>query len=203
VRGGADGDVSGDDGGEEMTEQTLYNIWNYFLELEQDMKNTSRYIEPEGQENVHSFEFAKLIVLSCTEVESVFKLLCSEIDSSKGKGNISDYKATILGKYPKIVDATVSISRWGKDIKPFEDWSSGKLTWWDAYGSIKHNRGANFENATYLNSVYALSALYISILYLAKATNIDLDSGSSQYIYSQYTSQILCCALDKELPDFE
>lgn len=186
-----------------MTNQELNNIWNYFLELEQDMKSTSRYIEPEGQENVHSFEFAKMIVLSCTEVESVFKLLCLEIDSGKEKGNMSDYKAMILEKYPKIVDATVSISRWGKDIKPFKGWDTGKLAWWGAYQNIKHNRGANFRNATYYNAIYALSALYILIFYLAKASNTEFRSGDSQYIYSQYSIQYFCCALEKELPDFE
>ena len=62
-----------------MTEQTLNEIWNYYLTLEADISNTSRYIEPRGQENVHSFEFAKILILACTELESVFKLLCIEI----------------------------------------------------------------------------------------------------------------------------
>ncbi len=186
-----------------MTEQELNNIWNYFLELEQDMKNTSRYIEPAGQENVYSFEFAKLIVLSCTEVESVFKLLCLEIDPSKEKGNMSDYKATILGKYPRIVDATVSISRWEKDIKPFEGWKKGKLTWWDAYQGVKHSRGVHFSDATYYNAAYALSALYILVLYLAKIITDDINLHDCKYISSRYVPPIICCKPDKELPDFE
>ncbi|MBP1565972.1 MAG: hypothetical protein IJP18_01900 [Oscillospiraceae bacterium] len=184
-----------------MTVQTLHNIWNYFLELEQDMKNTSRYIEPEEQENVYSFEFAKLIVLSCTEVESVFKLLCLEIIPGMEKGNMSDYKATILGKYPKIVDATVSISRWGKDIKPFNGWDTGKLSWWNAYQGIKHNRGANFSEATYKNAVYALSALYVLIFYYY-ALNGDIPYGS-KYIHSEYEPPFLLAKQAKELPDFE
>ena len=55
-----------------MDEKTLHGMWNYFLMLENDLDNTSRYIEPQGQENVYSFEFAKLLVLACTEIESDF-----------------------------------------------------------------------------------------------------------------------------------
>ena len=62
-----------------MTKDELLGIWNYYLSLENDLANTSRYIEPMGQENVHSFEFAILIILACTEVESAFKILCQLI----------------------------------------------------------------------------------------------------------------------------
>ena len=55
-----------------MTTQTINEIWNYYLTLEGDITNTSRFIEPSGQENVHSFEFAKILILACTELESVF-----------------------------------------------------------------------------------------------------------------------------------
>ena len=49
-----------------MTTQTINEIWNYYLTLEGDIANTSRFIEPSGQENVHSFEFAKILILACT-----------------------------------------------------------------------------------------------------------------------------------------
>lgn len=66
-----------------ITKETMNEIWNYYLSLEKDLDNTSRYIEPKGQENVFSFEFAKPLVLSCTELESVLKLLCCECDGKK------------------------------------------------------------------------------------------------------------------------
>lgn len=52
-----------------ITAGIINGIWNYYLSLEKDLDDTSRYIEPKGQENVFSFEFAKLLVLSCTELE--------------------------------------------------------------------------------------------------------------------------------------
>ena len=66
-----------------LTKEQLNGIWNYYLSLERDMANTSQYIEPMGQEDVHSFEFAKILILSCTEVESLFKILCEEIEHKK------------------------------------------------------------------------------------------------------------------------
>ena len=44
-----------------ITEDELTNMWNYFLTLEQDISNTSRFVEPSTQENVFSFEFYKIL----------------------------------------------------------------------------------------------------------------------------------------------
>lgn len=185
-----------------ITEKELSGIWNYYLSLEKDLDNTSRFIEPRGQENVFSFEFAKLLVLSCTELESVLKLLCYE-RSGETKGNFGEYKETILAHYPKIVFAEVSIARWGETIRPFGGWDKGRLSWWDAYGNVKHNRKDNFTEATYKNVVYALSALYISIFYLSQETGVLFSDYDSTYIESNYSVRGLAVAKTRELPDFD
>lgn len=185
-----------------MTQIDLDSIWNYYLSIETDLASTSQFIEPRGQENVFSFEFFKILILSCTEVEAVFKDLCMEKTGKKG-GNISEYKETILTHFPRIIYAKVYISRWGKAIFPFEGWDSGKLKWWDAYNAIKHNRNDNFHDATYQNAVYALSALYILILYLSKTTRLELNDTGSKYIFSEYTYKLFAGAPDRKLPDFE
>lgn len=185
-----------------ITKETMNEIWNYYLSLEKDLDNTSRYIEPKGQENVYSFEFAKLLVLSCTELESVLKLLCYECNGKKA-GNIGEYKGIILEKYPKIVFAEVNIARWGETIRPFEGWDKGSLFWWSAYGNVKHNREDNFKEATYKNAVYALSALYISIFYLASKSNITFSGYASIYIQSDYSARNLAVAPNKKLPDLD
>ena len=185
-----------------ITSSIINGIWNYYLSLEKDLDNTSRYIEPKGQENVFSFEFAKLLVLSCTELESVFKLMCYECSGEK-KGNFGEYKETILSHYPKIVFSEVYISRWGEMIRPFYNWDKGKLAWWDAYSSVKHNREANFKEATYKNVVYALSALYISICYLSRISGVSFPDYASIYIQSDYVSHMLAGSPSKKLPDFD
>lgn len=183
-----------------MNERELTNIFNYYLSLENDFSKTSQYIEPRGQENVHSFEFSKLLILSCTEIEAVFKILCEEKEGKKC-GNIREYKGAILKHFPKIVDAEVYIPRWAKQIRPFEGWDNGSLKWWKAYINVKHNRGTHFEDATYENAVHALSALYILILYLDKVFKIGLNIETS-YILSDYTDKYIVDPPETPLPDF-
>ena len=55
---------------EHLTNESFNGIWNYFLSIEQDLADTSRYVEPRGQEDVRSFEFAKIIILASIEAES-------------------------------------------------------------------------------------------------------------------------------------
>lgn len=184
-----------------MTEKEFYGIWNYYLSIENDLANTSRYIEPAGQEKVYSFEFAKILILACAEIESVFQVICLALDGKK-VGDISEYKRIILSKYPKIVDATVSVSRLGKHIRPYSEWSSGPLSWWNAYQEVKHSRQSNFALATYWNALNAIAALYILIFYLAKIENFDFRGTDSQYIYSKYAGQLLACKAPEDLPDF-
>ena len=65
-----------------MEKRELENMCNYFLDLEKELADSSRYIEPEGQEKTYSFEFRKLIILSCTEFESACKALCELLKAS-------------------------------------------------------------------------------------------------------------------------
>lgn len=185
-----------------MTQMKLDNIWNYYMSLEGDFTNTSRFIEPINQEDVYSFEFAKLLILSCTEIESLLKLLCIELSGNKC-GNMGEYKDVILSYFPKIVFAEVYIPRWAKTVLPFSGWDAGKLSWWDTYSDIKHDRSNNFKDATYKNAVYALAALYILILYLAQMKKIHINDSDSTYIISEYSSKYLVCSPSRQLPDFE
>ena len=182
-----------------LTKEQLNGIWNYYLSLERDMANTSQYIEPMGQEDVHSFEFAKILILSCTEVESLFKILCEEIEHKKA-GNMSEYKEIILNKYPRIIEAEVNISRLNRNLKPFAEWDCKKLLWWDAYQEVKHNRDNAFSLATYRNAVMALSALYILVFYVSKTTNISFPNYKSEYIDSEYSDPYFLCSPEKSIP---
>ena len=202
MRGRADEDVSETDGGEMMTEKELQNMWYYFLDLDRELSDSSRYIEPDGQEKVYSFEFRKIIILACTECETAFKAICESIDDTQNRGSIADYKKVILGKYPKIVNAEVNIKRWHRNVKPFAEWDTRKLSWWTANQNIKHDRGANFDQATYENATYALSALYILVFYLFAINNQDMPYEWG-YIDSEYGMPTLLCQPNKKLPDFE
>ena len=179
-------------------------IWDYYLVLEQDLANTSRYVEPNGQEDVYSYEFMKLIILACTEVEATLKLLCRESSSGiSTAGNMCQYKEYILLHFPRIIESEVYIPRWDRHVKPFENWNVGKLSWWDAYQKVKHNREENLSMATYKVAAIAMSALYILIFYLAAVCKVNFDDAESKYIFSEYASQFLACRAPRALPDFE
>ena len=184
-----------------LTKKELDGMWNYFLSIEQDLANTGRYIEPSGQENVYSFEFAKLLILACTEIESIFKEICKKIEG-KEAGNISDYKSVILTHFPRIIESVVDIPRLAKSIEPFKGWNEGPLVWWNAYNEIKHSRGKHFYQASYINATTAMAALYILIFYLAKIYQFDFNDCKSIYIESEYASPYIIGFPSKELPDF-
>lgn len=134
----------------------LTTCWNYFLSLDRDLNETARYIEPESQENTFSFEFYKIIMLGCAEIETAFKQVCKAIDSSKKSGSIDKYKEMILSRYPKIEDCEVVVRRWhSRAIRPFEGWSQGPLFWWNAFYFYLNKSGMSKpEYEAFVNELY-------------------------------------------------
>ena len=183
-----------------MDNININDLWFYYLSISKDMENTSLYVEPREQENVYSLEFCKIIVLSCVELETVLKAICYKAEGGK-HGDIGDYKKVILSHFPKIVEAEVIVSRYEKTIKPFESWNN-RLFWWDAYQTVKHGFGDSFKAGTYKNAVYALAALYISILYYMRITNSKLSTYNNGYLTSDYEDHVLSIGGLKQLPDF-
>ena len=175
------------------------SIWNYFLVLEKDLEATTRYVEPHNQDKVYSIEFYKILILAATECESAMKVLCQSICGNE-KGNIGEYKETILSKYPGIVNAEVSIPRAQRIIKPFDKWSASKLDWWDAYGNTKHNHIDCFSTANYLMAVKALGALYVLVFYLEKERREEFSRLDSVYYKSKYTYKCLITEGGQKLP---
>ena len=183
--------------------QELENIWFYYLSLEADMEKTEDYVEPYLQEKVYSFEFYKIILLSCCEIESIFKILYKEL-KGKEAGDIGKYKEAVLGRFPHIVEARVIVPRWrAKNIRPFSGWDSSPLEWWSVYQRIKHSRGYNYKDATYENAAYALSALYILILYLYYLSGYECKADDAKYIESTYYHHPIDGKDYERLPDTE
>ena len=178
------------------------SVWNYFLALEDDLKETSRYVEPYNQDDVYSIEFFKIMVLASTECESVMKMMCKEL-SGEEKGDISDYKQILLTHFPGICNAEVYIPRAGfKCICPFADWSSKPLNWWSVYQNCKHSRHSHFCDANYETTTTVMGALYILLLYFCKLMGDDYTLlRGTQYIYSKYTSKVMITECgDEHLP---
>lgn len=186
-----------------MNEFEITNYKNYFKCLESDLFETARYAEPMGQEDVYSFEYFKIIMLACSEVETVLKLICKSIDARKSPRNIKEYAEIFLDKYPKIKEVEVSVSRICKTIKPFKDWSTEKcMKWWDEHQDIKHHRHKDFEKATYRNAMYSLAGLYVLLLYLIRINDVQLDIDSN-YFYNDSEGQPHYVSGPGRLLDFE
>ena len=180
----------------------IKNCWYYYLSLENDLARTAQFVEPHSQESVYSFEFYKILVLACVEVESLFKGFCAFLENENAV-DISIYKGILLKHLPQIVDAEVLITRSGSSYKPFSGWNNSPLPWWETYNQVKHNRGEKLIEATYLNAVLALSALYLLVLYYAKMTGADLPDQQSEYIVSKYSKKYLVVSPEEQLPGFD
>ena len=173
------------------------SYWHYFLILEEDFKNTLRYIYlTESNFETYSAEYAKQLISISIEFETICKLLCQEIDNSK-PGNIGQYKGTILTKFPHIWSTPIFIDQQNHmKIFPLEEWKEkgGTLRWWTDYNDIKHTRHLNFNKATLKNTLYALGSLLILESYLYKlayplpssyrfGTTLLRAPGLAEYIY--------------------
>jgi len=197
-----------------MGKAEVLNHWKYFLTLENDLSNLKNYIEiQEDNYKTYSFELSKLLQLSCSEIDSVCRMLCKTIDSSKDyfddaiySGNIANYKDTILKTYPHLTKSEVHIPDLSKNILPWADWDSKNApNWWEGYNKVKHYRHSCFKEANLKNTLFSMSALMIIIMYLyrtVESTSRATPYPSPVYFDSDYFGSIRVTSPSKELPDF-
>lgn len=139
------------------------------LELFSDtIKRILRHIEPiDAHLSVFSHEIRNLLILACTEVEAQWKgiLKANRYDfstDSRGveRATTSDYVklnlALRLSEYVSCLPYTPDIS----PRAPFKDWDPSQptksLQWYSAYNAVKHDREAQFSQASL---EYALDAV--------------------------------------------
>ena len=70
------------------------------------------------------------------------------------------------------------------------------------YQHIKHSRGTSYSDASYINAVTSLGALYLLIFFLAYQVGLSFDDCKSEYITSEYQHKYLIARPDIKLPDF-
>lgn len=144
------------------------------------MREVFRFVEPEKRNlKTYGHEIRHLLILACTEVEAQCKavLRANRYRVAKNKKgepiswNTSDYAK--LEKAMHLSGWTVDLARYEKiRLKPFADWSPAKrptgtesprLSWYDAYNAVKHDRDAAFPQATLKNVLDALAAVQILV----------------------------------------
>lgn len=141
--------------------------WNYFLSIEDDVVQMSRYLEPtEHNFDAYSVELARILFAAASEVDVVSKRLCVKVNQESEASNITGYKKEILNACPDIVAAVVEIPRYGLTLTPWDPWKGkDNPLWWKAYNNVKHHRDTHFEEASLKNALNAVAGLFVLLLY--------------------------------------
>jgi hypothetical protein len=136
--------------------------WNYFLAIEEDLENLSRYIDlREDNFATYSIETAKILMAASQEVDVLLKAICRH---HKAKAeSIGDYFDLMMKKHPAIFDAKVRLVHHGLVRAPYKGWTRTKPPgWWSANNKVKHERDTNFSSASLGNVIDAVSALLLA-----------------------------------------
>ena len=131
-----------------VTESLLH--WNYFLALERDLEEVSRFIEFSDRNfKTYSIELAHLLLASASEVDVIAKGICKQLKSNSRADNIDRYRNMITRNLPEFSQESVFIPRYSIELHPWSDWGSGtNPLWWRSYNNVKHQRSDHFERQT-------------------------------------------------------
>ena len=169
----------------------IHDYWKYFLELEEQLLETKRYVEF-AQENrkAYSLEYLKLYQSVCSEIDVLGKELAGSASQDfhvDRKTTIKQWGYALMQVYPELKDELVIFDEC-MEQQPFKDWEyekniitekNGKqrvilrkknekaLRWWKEYNEVKHRRVGliggtkNYKLANQENLILAFSGLYI------------------------------------------
>ncbi len=144
--------------------------WAYYVSLEDDLIETSRYVEIcKDNFDTYSTQFTRLLLAAASEVDVVAKKLCLQIDTSGTHKNINDYRKVIVPKFPAIPNMQMGIQWNPVRLKPWKSWeppTSSSPDWWQAYNDVKHKRNTHFKSANLRNALEAIAGLYCLVRHL-------------------------------------
>lgn len=157
-----------------MIERIRFEMyWNYYISIENMLRMTSQYVSPSKlNKKTYSSEFSKILLLACSEMDSILKLICklNGIICNEKKYNMNVYAKAILkinmvrelSYAPQVYTA---VNENALIVEPFKNLNKDKayagLEWWEDYQKIKHNRLENAECGNLYNAVSAVAAHFI------------------------------------------
>lgn len=176
--------------------------WQYYLSIENMLIKTNQYVtHSDKNKDAYSDEFASIILLSCSELDSLLKQLCINYDvQSKGRYfNIKDYAPLIEKSLINDFGLATGIRTINDDnilIFPFGNIDATKpyanLKWWEDYQSIKHDRIKSVTKGNLLNAVSSVAAHFTILRKLIEF--IDVSQGQ-EHIRKNYWSEYWIPAL--------
>lgn len=172
-----------------MLERFLKSYWNYYLDLENQLLETKRYVEFSDQnDKTYSVEYLKLYQAVCSEIDVVGKEIAQNVNSDfkvNDNCNIKKWGFEMQQRFGEIKDKLVLFND-ETTLQPFESWEyekvpnkngvfyirmvggdDGVIKWWKAYNGVKHRRvglvedDGNFHLANQKNLTLAFSALFL------------------------------------------
>lgn len=171
-------------------DQFLKSYWNYFLTLEDDFSQISRYVTFEkGNFKCYSIEFNKQYQTICSEFDIACKEYCRFLwpsCTSDDLNGIMDYAYYLLPSKPHLIEAIVEFN--DIEIRPLKDWKTNQVDhrntkdagnnapyWWTQYNKVKHERNAsnssgrkNYMSANLENTANALASLFVILMNMYK-----------------------------------
>ncbi len=195
-----------------LTEDNLLRYWRYSLLIESDLEVTSRFVEFRYDNfSTFSAEYSKIILLTCSEIEVICKLLCNEIEPGfkESNSNLETYAGIILKRFPMLTECKLVVTYDKSIIMPFEEWRITPYSspqWWKDYQGIKHSRHNNFKNAHLANALNAVAGLIILNLYMYRLVmnkSYARPSTSPKVFDSGYLPGYFLIRGDDGLPDFD
>ena len=141
--------------------------WNYFLALDADAAEISRFIEfSKANYKTYSLELARLLMAAAAEVDVIAKIACLKVDTSSKAKNIGQYHAALVSARPNLRKYPIEIKRFGLSLKPWSTWTSAMAPlWWTACNKTKHQRNTHFKEANLKNALNAVAGLHVMLLY--------------------------------------
>lgn len=151
-----------------------FNQLQILIEL---IEKVFKYISP-VQKNMETFgnELRNIIILACTEVESLWKDTLLSNNYANKKLTTKDYVKLLsilkLNEYKIKFNFYPDI----EEVSPFSNWNTKSptqsLSWYSDYNAIKHDRLNEFSKATLKNAIESVSAVVIMLIAKYGYTNI-------------------------------
>lgn len=149
--------------------------WSYYLSIERMLEDTRRFVAASYEnKNTYSDEFAKIILLSCSEIDSILKIICKlkGVEKKDSEYNMKLY-VQVLSEFKNIreiaysPDLSTYIDEKALIVYPFKEMDKhkkyGGLEWWSAYQALKHNRLESATSGNLYNAVSSVVAHYTLI----------------------------------------
>lgn len=161
--------------------------FNYYLELEKDFFLTEPYVTIE-KDNFATFsiQYNRIYQSICSEIDSLLKVLCRQLDGKCKADKLSTYCKVIQESFPHFNSEIVYFYKSRIELQPWKEWTAEKAPlWWTMYNKVKHHRveinketeKPYYQYANLENVLNALAALYIVEEYYIYSLNSGDETG--------------------------